>query len=101
MGCVLFCFLTTVCVFVADCSILHTVMLSVNTHRSHIEMRKVFQYVCGTFVLLLYSVVRADSHFLKCFSHRQYPVCTSVDVLLSGNFFSWSYFLRFLVIQLS
>lgn len=60
-------------------------------------MRKVFQYVCGTFVVVLNNMMRADSHFQKCFSHK-YSVGASVGVLLSGDFFSWSYFLRFLVI---
>lgn len=65
-----FVFLIMVCVLVADCNILHTIMVSADMCKSHIEMRKVFQYVCGTFVVLLNSVMRAESHFLKCFSHR-------------------------------
>lgn len=47
-----------------------TYMVSADMCKSHIEMRKVFQYVCGTFVVLFNSVMRAESHFLKCFSHR-------------------------------
>lgn len=64
------CFLITVCVLVADCNILHVVMLSADMHKSHTEMRKVLQYVCGTSVVLLNDVMKADSHLLKCFSHR-------------------------------